>query len=269
MNTKPSQALRFLEAHEVFTLHEYLSTVDPEVDERTRYKNLQNALKRGQSARVMRGLYASNLGVYRDAVPNPMLIAAKAAADAVISHHSALEAHGVAHSPFRTVYYTTVHRHADFEFRGYRFVAVPPPSSLSVHELERLLVQGVRVGTAVVPATSPERTLVDCLRRLDLGGGLEELLRSVGGFTSMRADEVAGYVRLLGSPMVAARTGWLMSMMKDRWRFDPHPLSELRPMLGRGTYWLGRRQPGEEYEFVSVWRLNVPAGRPYGEWLAG
>jgi len=130
VNTKPSQTLRFLEAREVFTLQEYLSTVDPDVGEQTRYKNLQNALRRSQAARVTRGLYASNLGVYRDVVPNVLLVAAKAAPDAVVSHHSALEALGVAHSSFRTVYYTTSRRRAAFEFRGCRFVAVAPPTPL-------------------------------------------------------------------------------------------------------------------------------------------
>ena len=92
MDTKSSAALRYLESHEVFTLEEYLSTVDETVTERTRYSNLQNALRRGQAYRIRRGLYASNLGVYRDRVPNVFLVAAKTAADAVITHHSALEA---------------------------------------------------------------------------------------------------------------------------------------------------------------------------------
>ena len=68
--TKPSSTLRYLEGHEVFTLDEYSSTVDPTVSERTRYTNLQNAMRRGQAYRLKRGLYASNIGVYRDRVPN-------------------------------------------------------------------------------------------------------------------------------------------------------------------------------------------------------
>jgi predicted transcriptional regulator of viral defense system len=269
MNTKPSQTLRFLETHEVFTLQEYLSTVDPEVGRQTRYNNLQNALRREQAARVARGLYASNLGVYRDAVPNALLVAAKAAPDAVISHHSALEAHGVAHSPFRTVYYTTNRRHAAFEFRGYRFLAVAAPAALRRRASNERFVQRVRAGRVLVSATSPERTLVDCLHRMEFGGGLEEFLRSVGGFLNVRSEEVAAYVRELGSPTLAARAGWLMSMMMEEWRPDPRALSDLRALLGRGTYWLERRRPGERWDFVSSWRLNVPADRPYAQWLAG
>ena len=61
MNTKASQTLRYLEAHEVFTLQEYLCAVDPHVRPRTRYNNLCNAQRREQAARVTRGLYVSNL----------------------------------------------------------------------------------------------------------------------------------------------------------------------------------------------------------------
>ena len=269
MNTKASQTQRYLEAHQVFTLQEYLCAVDPHVRLRTRYSNLCNAQRREQAARVTRGLYVSNLGVYRDSVPNVFLVAARAAPDAVVSHHSALEALGVAHSPFRTVYYTSAWRRAAFELRGYRFVGLAPPGALRAHDQGHLLVDRVRAGGALVAATSPERTLVDCLRRLPPAGGLEELLRSLGGFSTMKAEDVAAYVRVLGAPSLAARAGWLMSMISEPWRFDAAPLSALRSMLGRGTYWLGRRRPGEQYEFVAGWRLNVPAGLPYEEWLAG
>ena len=48
MNTKPSMTLRFLEAREVFTLDEFMASVDPGVSERTRETNLRNAVKREQ-----------------------------------------------------------------------------------------------------------------------------------------------------------------------------------------------------------------------------
>lgn len=48
-----------------------------------------------------RGVYASRVGYLRQQPPDPLLLASKLTPDAVISHHSALEAHGVAHSVFR------------------------------------------------------------------------------------------------------------------------------------------------------------------------
>lgn len=268
MNTaKPSSTLRFLQEQEVFTLEEYLRSVDASVSERTRYTNLQNAIRRDQAYRVKRGLYASNVGVYRDRVPNGFLVASKAADDAVVSHHSALEAHGVAHSPLRTVYFTSRHKIGDFDVRGYRFHRAPAPArSRSDSDLARFTTR-LRSGDALIPVTTRERTLLDCLRDIQLAGGLEELLRSLGGFTSMSARAVEEYAKLLDSPTTLARAGWTMEMFQDLWRVDAQSLERMRRSLGRGTY---RLLPSSaEQEFVARWRLYVPAAQPYDEWARG
>lgn len=262
MNTKSSTTLRFLESHEVFTLEEFLSGVDPSVVRRTRYLNLQNAVKRDQATRLTRGLYASNLGAYRDRVPNPLLVASKVASDSVLAYHSALEAHGVAHTPSRTVYFTSSRKVVAFETRGYSFQRAPEPRRTSPAHADAAFVTRARAGDTLVAVTSRERTLVDCLARLDLAGGLEELLRSAGGFTTVSSELIAGYARLIGSPTLTARAGWLTSLHSDAWLPTPEPLDEMRRSLGRGTYWLQRRRPGVEYDFVADWRLYIPAHLP-------
>lgn len=269
MNTKPSMTLRYLEDHEVFTLDEFMAAVDPDVSRRTRETNLRNAIMREQACRVARGLYASNIGAFRDKAPNPMLVAAKAAPDAVLAYHSALEAHRVAHTPARAVYFLSARKVAPFTVRGYRFRRVPDLAARAAVSADPPAAVQVRAADELVSATSRERTLVDCLFRLDLAGGLEELLRSVGSFTTMSSEEVARYVGALGSPTLAARAGWLMSLAASDWLLDPEPLDKMRRSLGRGTYWLQRRRPGADYEFVAAWRLYVPAGLPYLSWLRG
>ncbi|MRR36962.1 hypothetical protein EG829_20330 [bacterium] len=268
MNTaKSSSTLRFLEGNEVFTLEEYLDAVDPTVSERTRYANLQNAVRRGQAYRAKRGLYASNLGVYRDRVPNVLLVASKAAEDAVVSHHSALEVHGVAHSPSRTVYFMSGHKIADFDVRGYRFRRVVPPVVSDSDATFESYSTRVRAGEVLVPVTTKERTLVDCLRDVRLAGGLEELLRSLGGFTSMSTAALASTVHQFESPTICARVGWVSEMFQEDWGVDAEFLETMRQGLGRGTYRLlphAKRQ-----EFVARWRLYVPADLPYEDWASG
>lgn len=270
MNTKTSATLGFLEAHEVFTLTEYMDSVDSTVSERTRYDNLRNAVARGQAYRLRRGLYASNIGIYRDRVPNVFLVAAKAAEDAVLTHHTALEAHGVAHSPMRRAYYTSSHKVGNFQVRGYRFVRVPPPAVSGADVSLGEFVTPVRMGDALVPVTSRERTIVDCLRDLRLAGGLEEYLRSVGGFPSVSPEKVAAYTRLFDSPTLAARVGWLLELAAGEWHIENGILEQLREPLDRGTYrltsGLGQEVP---QDFISSWRLYVPAELPYKEWIRG
>ena len=184
MNTKPSMTLRFLEAREVFTLDELMTAVDPGVSGRTRETNLRNAVKRDQARRLARGLYASNVGAFRDKTPNVLLVASKAAPDSVLAYHTALEAHGVAHTPARTVNGLTVFAERKATVRGYRFRRVAPKAERLPSAVATAYVTEVRTGDTLVAATTRERTLVDCLARLDLAGGLEELLRSLGSFTT-------------------------------------------------------------------------------------
>lgn len=265
MNTsKSSSTLRFLERNEVFTLEDYLSAVDSLVTERTRYTNLANAVRRNQAYRLRRGLYASDLGVYRDRVPNVYLVASKIAPDAVVSHHSALELHGVAHTPFRTVYYTSARSIDPFEARGYRFVRTEPPKQLS--DNARFATQA-RSGDALVPVTTRERTLVDCMRDLSSAGGLEELLRSLGGFTSISHEALAEYLGVIDSPTITARVGWALELFAESWGVDLAFLDDLACAVGRGSYRLVRNEGPQHFE--SRWRLYVPEGLPYGEWVRG
>jgi len=265
MNTKQSRTLRFLEHNEVFTLEEYLETVDATVSERTRYTNLSNAVCRGQAYRIRRRLYASNLGIYRDRVPNVFLVASKATPDALVSHHSALELHGVAHTPLRTVYYTSRKTPGDFEVRGYRFVRIASPNAPS--DVLDVFTARARSGDVLIPVTSRERTLVDCLRNIDAAGGLEELLRSLGGFTSIDTESVLGYLALLNSPTIYARVGWTAELFKDEWELGDAFFEALEHQVGRGTYRLVRSDAPQR--FVARWRLYVPENLPFEEWVRG
>lgn len=266
MATKPSATLRYLEHHPVFTLDEYLGAVDPSVSEATRYANLRNAVARGQARRLTRRLYASSIGVYGRQTPRVALVASKAAPDAVLAYHTALDAHGVGHSAFRRALFVSDRRAMLFTVDGYRFERVAPPKALRERADPAAFTQLVRVGDDLVRATTPERTLVDCLVRLDLGGGLEEVLRSVGGYPNIDSRAVVEYVTALDSPSAAARAGWLLELSRDAWHVAGDDLAALRALVGRGPYRLAADPAGAPH-FVSSWRLYVPADKPYEMWL--
>lgn len=125
----------------------------------------------------------------------------------------------------------------------------------------------VRAGEGLVPVTTKERTLVDCLRDLTLGGGLEELVRSAGGFTSVSLRALADYLALLGSPTLVARTGWLLDLFAEPWSLDADKVEALRGSLGKGTYQLVRHS--QKQRFVARWRLYVPDDMPFEAWARG
>jgi predicted transcriptional regulator of viral defense system len=178
--------------------------------------------------RIRHAVYVSRVGVFTDTLPDPLLIGSRLAHEYVIAYHSALEAHGVAHAPFRRVTLLSAQTPFRVEYRGNDLVTV----------------------------TSRERTLVDCLDGLKWAGGIEEVLRSVGGFPSLNVDGVIAYLDLLGSASTAARVGWVLSADPDLWKVTPAELAALRSRLGKGPCFLDDRSRSNK--LVPEWRLYVP-----------
>lgn len=61
-------------------------------------QQLKEAVVGGSVERVRRGLYVSNAGRFEGAGVDPHEVVAALDPDAILSYHSALEAHGVAHN---------------------------------------------------------------------------------------------------------------------------------------------------------------------------
>ncbi len=267
MNTKRSTTLRYLEAHEVFTLEEYPAAVDPTVSTRTRFDNLQNAVERDQAYRIRRGLYGSNVGIYRDRVPNVHLVAAKAAKDAVVTYHSALEAHGGRHTPFRTVYFSSVQKVADS--RGPRLSFSPSPPGVGRNRLRPSSSLSRPCARGSAHPREQQGTDSGGLprRASSSGGNAEELVRSLGALLCLtgEGDRVRTAARFANR---GGTFGVGLELFADEWRIDLSELEELVCNAGRGTYRL-LTWPKDRGRFVARWRLYVPAGLPHAEWARG
>lgn len=248
----------FLERNPVFTTAEFRSALPARTSSSAVLNRLLKAHRRGYAERVTRGLYVSRVAAPPGRLPDPLLIASKLAPDCVVAYHSALEAHGVAHSPFRQVTFLSTHTPFKLVYRDHEFLGLRPASPLVTDEAWRRFTVALRRGDSLITVTSRERTLVDCLAHLDRAGGLEEVLRSVGGFPSLDVHGVLAYVESLHSPGCAAKVGWVLSADPDLWRVTSAELEALRSLIGKGPYFLASRDQAKT--FVPEWRLYVPAG---------
>ncbi|MEI7814521.1 MAG: type IV toxin-antitoxin system AbiEi family antitoxin [Coriobacteriia bacterium] len=242
----------YLENHHVFSLEEFRSELG---DGRTPYNLLVRATKRGLADRVMRGVYVSRTGRFSREEPDPYLVAAAASSDAVMVYHSALELHGLAHSPSRRVQFvaaglTPRFTYRDWEFRRYDL----PKSPLPADTVQSTML--VPRPDGVVRVTTRERTLVDCVNRSDLAGGLEEVFRSLASLPYVDASNVLAYLRDLRSPTAVARTGWTLEQRAREWYVPDEALEEMRSMLGKGPYYLTRSNQAGTW--APTWRLYLP-----------
>ena len=246
----------FLESSGVFTLDQFRAEFG--VD-RTSYNLLVRATLRGRVQRVTQGVYVSREGKYRDREPDVFAVAAALSSDAVLAYHSALEAHGLAHSLTTRVQYFTARTNRPIEFRGIRYqpyvdpLSPSEPNSATAPPDTTILIQ--RDGV-LVRVTSRERTIVDCLSRVDRAGGVEELAVSLQAVPYVDSSKIWSYIQALGSPTIAARTGWLLEQLSAQWFVQEEDLKRIHSLIGRGPYYLTTTRSTGDLD--ARWRLYIP-----------
>lgn len=245
----------YIARHQVFTTSELMAAMDsPAAAE----QQLRLAVRSGAVERARRGLIVSNSGRYEGAPVDPYDVVAAADPGAVLSYHSALEAHGVAHNVgFACQFRSDVVRRP-FELRGVRYVPCGPTGGVASRP--------VRGGSSRRVATTREQTVVDCLGSPARAGGAEEAVRSLTAFAYLDVDVLVDTVAALG-PSMAARVGWILSEKQDDWHVVKDALDALRAMVGAGPYRLGGKPAGPG-GFSAEWRLILPeANEEVGSWI--
>jgi len=226
---------------------------------KTRWSLLRHYTDTGRILRVRRGLYVTvPAGLSPQSCPvDPYLVAAKMTEDAVLAYHTALELHGRAYSVYEQSYYLTRSATRPLTFRGHRYRRLPFPKELRAKHQESFAVELVDRGGLNVRVTSLERTLVDVLDRPSLGGGWEEIWRSLESVEFFDLDKVIEYALLLGNATTTAKTGFYLEQHRDTLMVDDAQLERLRAHKPRKPHYMVRkgRKSGR---LQTGWNLVVP-----------
>ncbi len=263
----------FFRKHPVFTgeeLNDHLSALGA-IGPRTRESLLEYHRKTGHVVPIRRGLYAViPTGADPVSYPvDPFLIAAKLTKDAVLSYHTALEAHGYAYSIREHFTYSAARPVPILRFRSHVFRGVRFPKALCHAGEENIGVITVdRVGLDV-RVTSIERTLVDVLDRPALSGSWEEIWRSLEAIEFFDLDKVVEYALLLGNATTIAKVGFYLEQHRESLMVEEIHLGPLRDHRPKQPHYLdsSKRQSGK---VVTDWNLVVPVdlfNRTWGDVL--
>jgi len=269
----------FLAKNPVFRTEEALRFLAPtETSDQVRRNLLHYHVRAGNILPIRHGLYASvRPGQDPGRVPvDAFLVASRCVADAVLAYHTALGLHVYAYSVTQHLAFLTAHKVRPFAFRGQRFTAVPFPRALVRRRAERFGVKHVdRLGVDV-DVTGLERTLVDVLDRPDLGGGWEEVWRSLEGVPYFDLDQVVEYAALLGKATTASKVGFFLEQHRESLGVEERHLGRLRALRPKSKHYMdppadrgsGARRPGR---LVPEWSLVVPVDVIERSWeeLAG
>ena len=256
-----TELLAFFAAHPVFARAEltahlwtHRSGTPKAVDALLRYH-----VQAGHLFKLRRGLYAVvSAGADPGDFPvDPYLLASRLAGDAVLGYHTALGLHGKAHSVFQEFYFLTRTAPRPFRFRGQRFRAVAFPRKLVRAGTERSGVETRDRAGLDVAVTGLERTLVDLFDRPDLGGGVEEVWRSLATVEFFDLEAVIGYAALLGNATTVAKVGFFLEAHRERLMVSDAHLARLRRRRPRQPHYFEKRDAGKG-RLVAGWNLVVP-----------
>lgn len=249
----------FLARHPVFTRSEAEEALgaDYSDDRSTSNARLAYHVRAGHVVQIQRGLYASVPTGQDPAsfVPDPWLVAAKLAPDAVIAYHSAFQFHGRAYSVSSEYAFLSDRKVRSKEYRGCRFRRVAHPEALRRVGAEEFGVETADRQGLDVRVTSLERSLVDVLDRLDLGGGAEEVWRSAESVEYYDVTEVVKYTLLLQNATTAAKVGFFLEQHREQFTADTGQLAELREARPRQPHYMKPAPPGR---LDAAWNLIVP-----------
>ena len=194
----------------------------------------------------------SKTGKFLGEAPDPFLVATTVDPEAVISYHSALIAHGVAHNVGFECSFRSTRARSPFEYGGVHYVPFNTGDNPQMQVMRSKSYGMVRV-------TTREQTLVDCLEHLGRVGGIEEVVCSCSAFPYLDAESL---LEILSSTptAVVARTGWLLEVKQDAWGVAGGILTALEGRLRRGPSKLDPKSQ-ENSGWNRRWKLYLPESK--------
>jgi predicted transcriptional regulator of viral defense system len=252
----------FLAAKKVFTktdIDDYLEGSAPEAY-LSRVALVARLRRSGQVVMVRRGLFVSVPGGESpDSFPvDHFGVASLLTPDAVISHRSALQFHGlVGEDPDNAeMTYSAARPLTQFAFRGLLYRGVKFPKSLVRSGRQAMMVKAADRNGASLKVTTPERALVDIIDRPDLIGGWPKTLELLANLRGLNIDEAVDYTKALGNSTTAAKVGYYLAGRASELSVKRRHLSTLSALKPNQPHYLDRSRRRDGH-LVAEWNLMV------------
>jgi predicted transcriptional regulator of viral defense system len=250
---------QFFDTHPVFRYEEFATFMTAQGT--TRPESWRQQLgyhqKAGHLNHIRKILYAVKPILSQGQWVDPYLIAGKATADATLAYHTALELHGVAYTTFSELTFLTNRQTQPFSHEAQRFRPVIQPKALIAGGHTDFGVDVAKRAGVTVRLTSLERSIVDVLDRPHLGGGWEEIWRSLDNVTQLDLDKLVAYVLLLGNSTVVAKVGFFLDQRPSHLAVDQIYIKKLLPHVSKQPHYMNRDRHGEG-KYIEKWQLIVP-----------
>lgn len=196
---------------------------------------------------VRRDMYVANDLATGTAMVDKFEIASNIVEGGYVAYHSALEFYGLGHQQLFAVYVASPKR-----FRGFSFENIDYVSS------QNKIQEGVVTPpmNSLVRVSCLERTVVDCLDRIDLAGGVDELLNCLSSCQRLDIDKLISLASLYNKQVLYRKVGIICEIFAKQWNVSNAQIELLKAKGGNTTQSFTDRS--ESTRFLKQWRMHVP-----------
>ena len=238
------QYIEYLHLQKFFKLGDVINLTGKK---RSAQELLRNYAKRGLVIQIRRNLYSVTDFASKATLANKFEIGTHISESSYISYHSALEYHGVAHQIFYDLYVSSDQRFNNFDFEDMHYIYCKSNISEGV---EAPLVD------SLVRVTNLERTIVDCLDRIDRAGGLEELIHSLAIITYLDEDKLLTCLAAYNKSFLYKKVGFILQLFQNPLKLSTDFISFCHRKGAVHVKYLTRAE--ESDVFYKEWNIYAP-----------
>lgn len=179
---------------------------------------------------------------------NKYEIACNSVPESYISYHSAMEFYGLQNQVFNRIYISAPKRFRSFEFDHVEYMYAPDKFQEGVVKFE-----GKKENIYV---TDIERTMIDCVDRLDLAGGLEELIYNLELIDTVDESNILHYLSIHNKQIMYQKAGFILSFFKEQMNLSNKFFDICNAKIGKSVRYLTDKYESKIY--IPEWKLYVP-----------
>ena len=208
---------------------------------------LRRYKKQGLISQVRRDLYVATDLASKISLASKFEIASHVTPSSYLSYHAALEYHGIAHQVFYDLYISSNESFNNFEYDGIDYTFCQSKSEIGVVN---------PLTDSLIKVTDLERTMLDCINRIDLSGGLEELVECFALITYIDEIKLLDYLHHLNKQILYQKTGFILGYFQKEMKLSDSFFAVCKSNIGKSTRYLTDTHESDTY--FKEWRLCAP-----------
>lgn len=236
--------LKELQAKKIFTLSDVTKLTKG--NENTAKSLLQQYKKAGYVVSIRKNLYGALDLASGNVLASRFEVATGTSSSSYISHHTALEFHGIANQVCFEVTLASEEKLRPFEYDGIKYQPIISKSKAGVI---------VPTNAPKVRVTDIERTIIDCISDINRSGGTEELLKSIDLVPQLDEKRIIKYLTAYNQKNIWQRAGYVLEHFKERLHISDEFFDMCKENMGsRKNYFVYET----EFKYHPEWRLYAP-----------